>query len=81
MRRSLVLSVTLLFFALALVFSTPHTSRTAQAVTQPDACDKCVAKVQKRLDKCEAQHGGPAQECYDEFNQGIVYCYATVCEQ
>lgn len=81
MRKSFALSLTLVFFVLALVFSTPYTSRTVKAVAPPDPCEKCLAKLEKKFEKCEAQHGGPSQECYDLFNQGIIDCYATVCEQ
>ncbi|MGB9178872.1 MAG: hypothetical protein WCB68_06435 [Pyrinomonadaceae bacterium] len=81
MRRFFVFSVTLVFFALALIFSSPYTSRTVQAVSKIDPCEKCLAKVEKKFEKCEAKHGGPSQECYDLFNQGIIDCYATVCEQ
>jgi hypothetical protein len=79
MKRLFVLAAALLLFALA-TLSTPNNSRTASAIP-PDKCNKCVAKVQKNLEQCEAQSGGPTQECYDQFNQGIVDCYATVCEQ
>jgi hypothetical protein len=75
------LTLAVIFCALALLLSTPYAGRTAHAAQQPDPCVRCQSKVQERLDKCEAQHGGPAQECYDEYNQGIVNCYATVCEQ
>jgi hypothetical protein len=80
MRRPFALAATLVLFVLALAFSLPYSTRTAKAAP-PDKCVKCQVKVQRDLEKCEAQHGGPAQECYDQFNQGIVDCYATVCEQ
>jgi hypothetical protein len=71
-------SAALISCVLALVFSSPHISRTVKAM---DACDVCVGQVQQTLDACEAQNGGPSQFCYDQYNQGIVHCYATVCEQ
>jgi hypothetical protein len=82
MRRPLVyfysaLTICALLLTLFLTYTTP----TANAVEQPDPCVKCQAKVQKRLEQCEAKSGGPTLECYDEFNLGIVECYATVCEQ
>lgn len=79
MKRSLTLSAALSLFALAFVFSTPYTSPTVKAKLT-DACDECVGQVQATLDNCEAQNGGPSNYCYDQYNQGIVHCYATVCE-
>ena len=81
MRRSLAVASALVLFALALVFSTPYGSRTARASQFNDKCEHCQYKVGQELEKCEAKAGGPTQECYDEFNAGIVRCYATVCEQ
>jgi hypothetical protein len=80
MKRLFALTATLILFVLALVFSTPYTSSTVKA-KQTDACDECVGQVQATLDNCEAQNGGPSNFCYDQYNQGIVHCYATVCEQ
>jgi hypothetical protein len=83
MRKTFVsLTLAVVFCALALLLSTPYATRTAKAAPQqPDPCLKCLRKVQERSDKCEAKNGGLTQECADEFNQGIVNCYATVCEQ
>ncbi len=75
------LTLALIFCALALLLSTPYAGRTARAARQTDACTDCQAAVQQRLDRCEARNGGPAQKCYDQFNKGIIECYATVCEQ
>jgi hypothetical protein len=80
-RRFSYFSAALISCVLALVFSSPFISRTVKAVPKMDACDECVGQVQKTLDDCEAQNGGPSQFCYDQYNQGIVHCYATVCEQ
>lgn len=80
MKTSFILAAVLFLFTLALVFSSPSSSRSVKAAP-PDPCTKCLGKVQRDLDKCEAQSGGPTQACYDQFNQGIVDCYATVCEQ
>jgi hypothetical protein len=80
MKRSFVLAAALLLSALALTFSMPYSNRVVNAAP-PDKCNKCVAKVQRDLDHCEAQSGGPTQACYDQYNAGIVDCYATVCEQ
>ncbi len=77
MRKTFVsLTLAIAFCLLALVLSTP-----LAAGQQPDPCVKCQGKVQQRLEKCEAKSGGPTLACYDEYNQGIVDCYATVCEQ
>ena len=75
------LTLAVVFCALALLLSTPDAGRTAHAARQTDACEDCLAAVQRRLDRCEARNGGPAQKCYEQFNKGIVECYATVCEQ
>ena len=85
MRKTFVcLTLSVIFCLLAVVLPTPYAARTAAAAAapqQPDPCVKCNAKVQQRLEKCEARSGGPTQQCYDEYNQGVVDCYATVCEQ
>jgi hypothetical protein len=75
------LTLALIFCALALLFSAPYAARTAHAAQQTDPCVDCQAAVQARLEKCEAKNGGPAQKCYEQFNKGIIECYATVCEQ
>lgn len=80
MKRSFILAAVLFLSTLALVFSSPSSSRVVKAAP-PDPCTKCVARVQRDLDRCEARSGGPTQECYDNYNLGIVDCYATVCEQ
>ena len=82
MRKTIAcLTLAVIFCALALPLSTPYAGRTAQAARQTDACEDCQAAVQRRLEKCEAKAGGPTLKCYDQFNKGIVECYATVCEQ
>ena len=75
------LTLALIFCALALLLSTPYAGRTAHAAQQVDPCVECLAGVERRFERCEARNGGPAQKCYDQFNKGIVECYATVCEQ
>jgi hypothetical protein len=80
MKRSFVLAAALLLSGLALTFSTPYNNRAVNAAPL-NKCDKCVAKVQRTLDRCEARSGGPTQACYDQYNAGISHCYATVCEQ
>ena len=78
-KRPLLFTVTLVLFVLALVFSSPFSARTVKA-DQPDPCVKCQAKVQRDFEHCEARYG-VSQFCYDQFNNGIIACYATVCEQ
>jgi hypothetical protein len=81
MRRSLVLCVALVFFVLALAFSSLSITRTASAVP-PDPCVKCQGKCQKEYDKCLNRFPvAEQQQCHDGFNSCIVVCYATVCEQ
>jgi hypothetical protein len=75
------LTLALIFCAVALLLSAPYAGRTAHAAQQPDPCVKCQGKVQQNLDKCIAKSGEFTQACADEYNQGIVHCYATVCEQ
>ncbi|MDQ1558132.1 MAG: hypothetical protein QOD32_1192 [Pyrinomonadaceae bacterium] len=78
MRKTFVcLTLAVIFCALALLLSTPHA-----AAQQPDPCVKCLHKVEQRLNKCIEKSGGVfTEECGNEFNQNIVDCYATVCEQ
>jgi hypothetical protein len=77
MRKTFVsLTLAVVFCVLALVLSTPYTA-TAQ---QPDPCQKCLEKLARDFDKCEAKYG-VSQRCYDQFNNDIINCYATVCEQ
>lgn len=85
MRKSFVsLTLAVVFCLLALLLSTPYATRTVaaqQQLHQPDPCVRCQTKVQQRFEKCEARYGSGALVCADEYNQGIVDCYATVCEQ
>jgi hypothetical protein len=82
MKKTFVsLTLAVVFCVLALLVSTPYASRTAHAAQQVDPCEECQAQVQQRLERCEAKAGGPSQKCYEQFNKGIVECYATVCEQ
>ena len=82
MRRSFVFWATLIFFSLALTFSSPSTSRTVRAVQQPDPCVKCQSKCQREYDRCLNKYPvEEQQQCHDGFNSCIVVCYATVCEQ
>ena len=73
-------SAALIFCLLMLSLSLPYTTRTVKAQT-PDPCVECLGKVEQLFEQCELLFGGPNNFCYNLFNQGIVYCYATVCEQ
>ena len=75
------LTLAVIFCVLALLLSTPYAGRTAHAAQQTDPCLDCLAAVQQRYERCEAKHGGPHHKCDEQFNKGIVECYATVCEQ
>jgi hypothetical protein len=77
MKRSRILNLTLVLFALAIMFFSTLTSRTVKA---EDPCVECMIVVQKQFEACEAVLG-PSQQCYDQFNNGVIFCYATVCEQ
>lgn len=79
MKRLLVLTAMTVLFVLTLALSSPYTSRTVKA-DQPDPCNKCLEKLARDFDKCEAKYG-VSQRCYDQFNNDIINCYATVCEQ
>lgn len=88
MRRSLVLTIALVFFVLALVSPTPYASRTvkaanalppAAAAPPVDACTVCLVAVDRRQNACLAAGGSP-QFCGDQFNRGIVFCYRYFCQ-
>ena len=76
MKRTRILLAALALFVLALGF-TSSTTRTAKA---RDACTECLGKVQALYEACSDLYGETAY-CGDIFNDAIVYCYATVCEQ
>lgn len=62
----------------ALVFVTSSNTRTVGA---RDACTDCLGKVQALYEACVDLYGEIAY-CGDPiFNDAIVFCYATVCEQ
>lgn len=76
MRRSRILTITLVFFLLALIFSS--TAKTP-VVKAEDPCTECMRFVEAHFEACEAVLG-PNQICYDQYNNDVVICYATVCE-
>lgn len=82
MRRTYAyLCASLLIFMLALVAFSPYSSRTAKAAQQGDPCSDCLEKIAKHYNNCIAVHGESDQRCNDKFNEDIIHCYATVCEQ
>lgn len=82
MRKSFVgLTLAVVFCVLTLVFSPSFATRTATAsAQQPDPCQKCLEKLARDFDKCEEKYG-VSLRCYDQFNNDVIVCYATVCEQ
>jgi hypothetical protein len=80
MKRSFVLTAALVLSTLALAFSSPYASRTVKAV-QEDPCTECLMWVGQRYEDCIAEHGETSPICGEQFNQDIIHCYATVCEQ
>ena len=73
--RILVKLLLLLVMTIGLVYS----STTTRTVEARDACGVCQGKVQALYDAC-ANLYGETEYCGNIFNDGIVYCYATVCE-
>lgn len=76
MRRLMILTV-MLAFLFALVMTWPRASRVVKAF---DQCDDCVQQVEARYELCEATIANE-EVCADVYNSGVVFCYATVCEQ
>jgi hypothetical protein len=68
----------IIFCLLMLAFSLPAT-RTAEAARPDQTCEHCQRKVGEKYEKCIAKNPSDPT-CGDEFNLGIVHCYATVCE-
>lgn len=77
MRRTRILIKTLLLFVMTL--GLVYSSATTRTVKARDACSVCQGKVQALYDAC-ANLYGENEYCGNIFNDGIVYCYATVCE-
>lgn len=78
MKRTRILAATLALFVLALVFTSSSVNRPAKA---RDACTECLGKVQALYEACTDLYGETSFYCGDVFNDAIVFCYATVCEQ
>lgn len=57
------------------------TSSNPPTVGARDACTDCLGKVQALYEACTDLYGETSYYCGDVFNDAIVYCYATVCEQ
>ena len=77
MKRTRIFVATLSLFVLTIVLSSSST--TTRPVKAQDACTICQGKVQALYDAC-ADLYGETQYCGNLFNDGIVYCYSTVCE-
>ena len=77
MRRIRILVATLIL--LVLTIGLASSSTTTRTVKARDACGVCQGKVQALYDAC-ADLYGETEYCGNIFNEGIVYCYATVCE-
>ena len=78
MRKTRILVSTLVLFVLTLVLTSSST--TTRTVKARDACTDCQMKVGALYNACADLYGETAY-CGDIFNDGIVFCYATVCEQ
>ena len=77
MKRISTRLAALALLVLALVFVSSPAAPSAGA---RDDCTVCLGKVQTLYDACVDLYGETAY-CGDIFNDAIVYCYATVCEQ
>jgi hypothetical protein len=75
------LAAALFICVLALVFSTPYTVRTVKASDPQEKCDHCMQVVVAQFEQCQAVHGESYQRCYDDYNEGVVHCFAHFCEQ
>lgn len=78
MKRTRILVATLLLSVLTIGLASSST--TTRTVKARDACTDCTVKVQALYDACANLYGETAY-CGDIYNDGVVYCYATVCEQ
>ncbi len=78
MKRTRILVATLML--LVLTIGLASSSTTTRTVKARDACSECQAKVNALYNAC-ADLYGETEYCGNLFNDGIVYCYATVCEQ
>lgn len=78
MKRTRIFVSTLLLFVLTIsLASSSTTTRTAKAL---DPCTECQVKVNALYNACADLYGENAY-CGDIYNDGVVFCYATVCEQ
>ena len=50
------------------------------ALADRQTCSECQAKVQARYEQCQAVHGINYPRCDEDFNEGIVHCFAHFCE-
>jgi hypothetical protein len=77
MRRLMILTV-MLTLLLAVVMASPHASRVVKA---DDPCVDCIAQNYERYVACTTALGENAQICDELYNDGVIYCYATVCDE
>lgn len=78
MKRTRILVAMLMLIVLTIGLASSST--TTRTVKARDACGVCQGKVQALYNAC-ADLYGETEYCGNLFNDGIVYCYATVCEQ
>jgi hypothetical protein len=78
-RITSLISAALVFAALAFALTQP--ARTVKAADINDRCNDCTAKNAQQFDQCQAVHGINYQRCYDDYNEGVVHCFAHFCEQ
>jgi hypothetical protein len=78
---SVCFSAALTACVLALTLSTPVAVRVVKASDLQERCDDCTINNARRFDQCQAVHGQNYQRCYDDYNEGVVHCFAHFCEQ
>lgn len=74
-------SAALFFVALALVLFQPGRAGAARAADIFEKCEDCVIRNDRQFQQCQAVHGMAYQRCYDDYNEGVVFCYRQFCEQ
>ncbi|HEY0406698.1 MAG TPA: hypothetical protein VGC89_13285 [Pyrinomonadaceae bacterium] len=82
MRRiSAYLGAVVIACGLAFALSTPVALRVVKASDLQQQCDDCTIRNARQFDQCLAVHGETYQRCYDDYNEGVVHCFAHFCEQ
>ena len=77
MKRTRIVVATLFLLVLTIGLASSSNTRTAKA---NDPCTDCTIKVNTLYNACADLYGENAY-CGDIYNDGVVFCYATVCEQ